>query len=140
MMGTVTRVLGVDPGLNTTGYGVIDVVGGKVQLVEAGVIRSTAKLTLPERLQELFDGLSEVLTALNPHVMSIEQLYSHYERPTTAILMGHARGALLLSAAQRSMAARPLFTTSTSYPRASRPARCATRPTAARSRTPTRPW
>ena len=98
MMGTVTRVLGVDPGLNTTGYGVIDVVGGKVQLVEAGVIRSTAKLTLPERLQELFDGLTEVLTALNPHVMSIEQLYSHYERPTTAILMGHARGVLCLAA------------------------------------------
>ncbi|MCA9107345.1 MAG: crossover junction endodeoxyribonuclease RuvC, partial [Planctomycetales bacterium] len=55
MTGNVTRVLGVDPGLNTTGYGVIDVVGGKVRLVEAGVIRSTAKLTLPERLQELFD-------------------------------------------------------------------------------------
>lgn len=94
----VQRILGIDPGLNTTGYGVIDVRGGRLSLVEAGVIRSTAKLSLEERLLELHEGLTEVLESLKPAVMSIEKLYSHYERPTTAILMGHARGVLILAA------------------------------------------
>lgn len=97
------RILGVDPGLNTTGYGVIDIVGGAVKLVEAGVVRSTASLTLAERVAELHEGISDVITSLRPEAMAIEQLYSHYERPRTAILMGHARGVLCLAAAQNGL-------------------------------------
>jgi crossover junction endodeoxyribonuclease RuvC len=94
------RILGVDPGLNTTGYGVLEIAGRKPKLVEAGVVRSKASGTMPERIREIYDGISEVLTSLKPEVLALEKLYSHYDRPTTAILMGHARGVICLAAAE----------------------------------------
>lgn len=95
-----TRILGIDPGLNTTGYGVIEVAGNSMTLIEGGIVRSRRTDTLPVRLKSLSDGITDVIQSLSPDVISIEQLYSHYERPRTAILMGHARGVLVLSAAQ----------------------------------------
>ncbi len=92
------RVLGIDPGLNTTGYGVIEGTD-TLRLLEAGVIRG-GKGNLEKRLCELYRGVSEVLEQFRPAVLAIEQLYSHYERPRTAILMGHARGVICLAAAQ----------------------------------------
>ena len=94
------KILGIDPGLNTTGYGVIEVVGGQVRLCEAGVVRSKAKADIQTRLQEIHEGVTEVLQTHQPDMMSLEQLFSHYERPRTAILMGHARGVICLAAAQ----------------------------------------
>src|SRR4051812_4306491 len=93
-------VLGIDPGLNTTGYGVLDFANNQPRLVEAGVVRSKASRSLSERLKELHDGVAEILTSLKPEVLAIEELYSHYDRPTTAILMGHARGVIILAAAE----------------------------------------
>lgn len=93
------RVLGIDPGLNTTGYGVLDFTGRQPRLVEAGVVRGKAGAPLAERVQEIHTGIAEVIASLQPGVLAIEELYSHYERPTTAILMGHARGVILLAAA-----------------------------------------
>lgn len=90
-------VLGIDPGLNTTGYGLVDMTQRQPQLVEAGVIRSRRSDELQRRLRSLFDGLTEVLNGLKPDAVAIEELYSHYERPQTAILMGHARGVLCLA-------------------------------------------
>ena len=95
------RIVGIDPGLNVTGYGVVDVSAGDVKLVEAGVVRSTARGQLHSRLQEIFAGVSDVLQSFEPAAMAIEELYSHYERPRTAILMGHARGVICVAAAQR---------------------------------------
>ena len=97
------RILGVDPGLNTTGYGVIDVVSGKAKLVEAGVVRGKTRGSLEARLREIHTGIVEVIAALKPQVMALEQLYSHYARPRTAILMGHARGVIVLAAALADM-------------------------------------
>lgn len=94
------RILGIDPGLNTTGYGVLDFTSKQPRLVEAGVVRSKASGTLPERVKEIHDGVADVIATLKPEVVAIEELYSHYDRPTTAILMGHARGVILLSAAE----------------------------------------
>lgn len=93
------RVLGIDPGLNITGYAVIDQTPGKLTLVEAGVIRGQTKGSLTARLKEIHLGVLDVVQSLKPHVMAIEQLYSHYERPRTAIIMGHARGVICLVAA-----------------------------------------
>ena len=93
-------VLGIDPGLNITGYGVVEVSGRRIILREAGVVKSRRQDTLETRLAELHQGVSEVLQAFRPAVMAIEQLYSHYERPQTAILMGHARGVICLAAQQ----------------------------------------
>ena len=93
-------VLGIDPGLNITGYGLIKVVGGDPKLVEAGVVRSRAHDALEAKLMEIHRGVSELVAAFHPTVMALEPLYSHYERPTTAILMGHARGVICLAAGQ----------------------------------------
>jgi crossover junction endodeoxyribonuclease RuvC len=93
-------VLGIDPGLNTTGYGVLDFVSGQPRLIEAGVVRSKASGSLGERVKEIHDGVADIITSLGPEVLAIEELYSHYDRPTTAILMGHARGVIILAAAE----------------------------------------
>jgi crossover junction endodeoxyribonuclease RuvC len=93
------RVVGFDPGLNVTGYGVIDCRGGIVRLVEAGTIRSRGE-TLETRLATIHEGVRDVLQALTPAVMAIEQVFVHAKFPRTAILMGHARGVICLAAAQ----------------------------------------
>ncbi len=97
---TGTRILGIDPGLNITGYGVIEVTTAAPKLVEAGVVRSRRNDSMPQRLQQIYDGVADVVTSLQPASMSLEELYSHYERPRTAIIMGHARGAICLAAAK----------------------------------------
>jgi crossover junction endodeoxyribonuclease RuvC len=93
-------VLGIDPGLRTTGYGLLRAERGRLRLVEAGVVRAGERQPIEQRLKELYEGLRELLEQHPCHCMAIEQLYSHYERPQTAILMGHARGVLCLAAAQ----------------------------------------
>jgi len=94
-----TRVIGVDPGLNITGYGVLETTGARPVLCEAGVIRSRARDTLEQRLAEIHTGICDVLKAFHPSSMAVEQIYTHYKRPQTAILMGHARGVICLAAA-----------------------------------------
>jgi crossover junction endodeoxyribonuclease RuvC len=94
------RILGIDPGLNVTGYGVLEAVGGRLRLCEAGVIRGRSRDSLTGRLAEIHAGVADVIATLKPHVMALEELYSHYARPRTAILMGHARGVICLAAAQ----------------------------------------
>ena len=103
-------VLGIDPGLNTTGYGVLEVVGKRVKLLEGGVIRSKSK-ELAEKVKEIHDGLCEVIAAYKPTELALEELYSHYDRPTTAILMGHARGVICLAAAQNGITVHPYAAT-----------------------------
>ncbi|MGL6225397.1 MAG: crossover junction endodeoxyribonuclease RuvC [Thermoguttaceae bacterium] len=92
-------ILGIDPGLNTTGYGVIDFSTRKVRLLEGGIVRSKSK-EMATKVLEIYEGVREVISAFNPQSIAMEQLYSHYARPTTAILMGHARGAIALATAQ----------------------------------------
>jgi crossover junction endodeoxyribonuclease RuvC len=96
----LSRILGIDPGLNITGYGVIESVAGKIKVCEAGVVRGKTRDSLPARLKEIHDGVTDVIQSLKPDAMAIEQLYSHYDRPRTAILMGHARGVIVLAAIQ----------------------------------------
>jgi crossover junction endodeoxyribonuclease RuvC len=106
-LATGTRIVGVDPGLNVTGYGAVEVRGGAPNLLEAGVIRpGSSRLPIERRLAELYDSLTEALAEIRPAAVAIEQLYSHYERPRTAILMGHARGVICLAAAKRDI---PVF-------------------------------
>lgn len=96
----MTRILGIDPGLNTTGYGVMQVDAGRLVLCEAGVVRGRSRESLTARLAEIHEGVVDVIRSLAPGVMAVEQLYSHYKQPRTAILMGHARGVICLAAAQ----------------------------------------
>jgi crossover junction endodeoxyribonuclease RuvC len=94
------RILGVDPGLNVTGYGVVDVVGGKLRLCEAGIVRGRSRHSLTRRVAEIHEGIADVIRTLSPSVMALEELYSHYQRPRVAILMGHARGVICLAGAE----------------------------------------
>ena len=96
----MTRILGIDPGLNITGYGVIEPHNHGVRVIEAGVVRGKSRGSLEKRIKEIFDGVSDVIASLKPEAVAIEELYSHYDRPKTAILMGHARGVIVLAAAQ----------------------------------------
>ncbi len=96
-------IVGLDPGLAITGYCVLNIASGKPRLVEAGILRVSRAQTLEKRLLELFTGLREILESQDVDSIAIEQLYSHYERPRTAILMGHARGVLCMAAAQFDM-------------------------------------
>ena len=97
---SATRILGIDPGLNITGYGVLELGTGGPQICEAGVVRGKSRRSLTRRLVEIYDGVAEVIAGFEPGVMAIEELYSHYQRPRTAILMGHARGVICLAASQ----------------------------------------
>jgi len=63
------------------------------------MIRGRSRGDLPARLREIHEGLADVIQSLAPEVLALEELYSHYERPRTAILMGHARGVICLAAA-----------------------------------------
>ncbi|MCG8404470.1 MAG: crossover junction endodeoxyribonuclease RuvC [Phycisphaerales bacterium] len=92
-------ILGVDPGLDRTGYAVIETVCGRV--LDAGLIRSSPQVSLAKRLGEINNGIREVLSDHAVRVVAVEDLYAHYKHPRTAILMGHARGVVLLAAAQR---------------------------------------
>jgi crossover junction endodeoxyribonuclease RuvC len=96
-------ILGIDPGLDTTGYGVLEVRNDQVAVREAGVIRTTADESLGSRIEQIYDGMRELITSFQPAVMAVEQLHSVYEHPQTAILMGHARGVICLAAAQEAI-------------------------------------
>jgi crossover junction endodeoxyribonuclease RuvC len=92
------RVLGVDPGLRTTGYGVVDADGGTFRLVEGGVLRPKTTLSLEARLTQLHAAMLEVVRATRPDCMVVEELWSAPKHPPTAVLMGHARGVIALAA------------------------------------------
>ena len=94
------RILGIDPGLHICGYGCLQTGQGKDVLVEAGVFRTTESAPIETRLNQIADDLDSLLEKLKPGVVAVEQLYSHYEHPRTAILMGHARGVILQKCSQ----------------------------------------
>ncbi len=98
------RILGVDPGLQVTGYAVLERTLRGPHVCEAGIVRTTrgsATSDVASRVRCLYDGIVEVLDQFRPTVMVVEQLFSHYDHPRTAVLMAHARGVVLLAAAQR---------------------------------------
>lgn len=104
-MTTPRRILGVDPGLLTTGYGVIEVGAPGPILCEAGIIRGDEDKAadMAGRLLAIYSGMVEVIEQFQPQVLAVEQLYAHYKHPRTAILMGHARGVIFLTAGQRNL-------------------------------------
>jgi crossover junction endodeoxyribonuclease RuvC len=97
------RILGIDPGLQVTGYAVIE---SGPRVCEAGVIRSKEgkeRVELAQRIRHLYSGIEEVIEQYKPEVVVVEQLYAHYAHPRTAILMAHARGVVFLAAALRDL-------------------------------------
>ncbi len=94
------RVLGIDPGLHITGYGAVDFGSANPRIIEAGTIQTHTKAEMPQRLAQIHADLTEIIRELKPDVVAIENIYSHYKHPRTAILMAHGRGVILLAAEQ----------------------------------------
>ena len=96
-------VLGVDPGTQLTGYGVIRADNpASPSLIECGVIRTQARDPLPARLREIYDGVSELLERHTPDVLSVEDVF-YARNVRTTVTLGHARGVILLAGAQHSV-------------------------------------
>jgi len=93
------RILGIDPGLNVTGYGLIDAIRGEAVLLEGGVIRIPPKLPIEQRLSTLFYGIQEIILEFQPALLSLEEVHTQYKRPIVGVMMGHARGVICLAAA-----------------------------------------
>ena len=105
------KILGIDPGLQVCGYACMEAGDGDEKLVEAGVFRTPNDLTLAERLNRIAADVSEILENFKPDVVAVEELYSHYAHPKTAILMGHARGVILQKCAETSVEVRSFSAT-----------------------------
>jgi crossover junction endodeoxyribonuclease RuvC len=91
-----TRILGIDPGLNRTGYGVIEVDGSRLVCLDAGVIRVPAG-ALAGRLRVILDGLARVIADTRPHRAAIEKVFVNVN-PQATLLLGQARGAAICAA------------------------------------------
>ncbi|MCM8796875.1 MAG: crossover junction endodeoxyribonuclease RuvC [Candidatus Omnitrophica bacterium] len=93
-------ILGVDPALTVTGYGVIDAGGNSIFLIEAGVVITHSRDKLPQRLKKIYFATTKLLSEIKPDVLVLEKLYAHYRHPTTAYLLGQARGVICLACAE----------------------------------------
>ncbi len=98
---TPMLIAGIDPGLNTTGYAVLDVAGPTPVIKDAGICTTKASIPLPQRLHALDTDIAAILDQWHPARLGVEKLYAHYNHPRTAVQMGHARGVILAAAARR---------------------------------------
>lgn len=94
------RILGVDPALCITGYGVIDFKKDKLSLVEAGIISTSSKQEISKRLDRINCAIENLISDTRPEVIVVEKLYAHYRHPTTSYILGQARGVICLAAAK----------------------------------------
>ncbi len=116
------RILGIDPGLQVCGYACIET-GENVEksptlhsygdgaLIEAGVCRTPNTPPIEIRLNQIAQDIQSLLKKFSPDIVAVEELYSHYAHPKTAILMGHARGVILQSCAEAAIEVRSFSAT-----------------------------
>ena len=93
------RILGIDPGLRRTGWGIVESDGSRLAFIACGVVTSDGDLTLPDRLRQLHDGLAEVIQGHMPHEAAVEETFVNRD-PQSALKLGQARGIALLAPAQ----------------------------------------
>ncbi|HSX48506.1 MAG TPA: crossover junction endodeoxyribonuclease RuvC [Candidatus Nanoarchaeia archaeon] len=96
------RILGIDPGTATTGFGCIEITGPKTEFIGAGVISTAAGLEMGERLATIYTELNELIREFKPDKVAVELLF-FARNVTTAITVGQARGIIILSAAQHNL-------------------------------------
>ena len=99
------RVLGVDPGTQRTGYGLVESAGGALSLLECGVIRTSSRAELPTRLVEIHRALLEVIDRTDPACVVVEGVF-HGRNVRSMVVLAHARGVAVLTAAERDV---PVF-------------------------------
>ena len=96
------RILGIDPGLRVTGYGVITRAGQKISYLTSGVVRTPEKGTLPDRLDAILSGLGEVIDGWHPEQIAVEKVFVNIN-PQSTLLLGQARGAAICAAVSRKL-------------------------------------
>ena len=101
------RILGVDPGTRIVGYGVIDLKGNRLQPVASGVIRTTPGADIPVRLEQIWNGLREVIKRTSPDVAAVESVF-HGRNTQSLIKIGEARGVILLAVAAEGIEVRSI--------------------------------
>lgn len=94
------RILGIDPGLQVSGYACLESAFDEFKLIEAGVFRIPADQAMEARLNQIAEDIEAILKKYKPEIVAVEELYSHYAHPKTAILMAHARGVILQKCCQ----------------------------------------
>ena len=99
----MTRILGIDPGSRLTGYGVVDAAAGRLDFVVCGVVKTTTGQSLAYRLNEIFEGLNEVIQVHRPVVAGVEEVFLS-SNPRSALKLGHARGVAVVTAMQNGLA------------------------------------
>lgn len=92
----MTRIIGIDPGTGILGFGILEVTSRQMKLVDAGVIKTPPHTPLEDRLVDIFDNLSQIISETKPEIMSIERLF-FAQNVTTAIGVSHARGVAMLT-------------------------------------------
>jgi len=93
-------ILGVDPGLDTTGYGLIEKKQSVLKFIDAGFIKTSSRHNLDIRLLKIFEEITKIFKKYAPDAVVLEKLYAHYKHPVTACLLGHARGAICIACSQ----------------------------------------
>ncbi|SVE28486.1 uncharacterized protein METZ01_LOCUS481340 [marine metagenome] len=92
------NILGIDPGLGTTGYGIISNINNEMELVDFGTIKTSPKDSLSKRLKIIFDYISELIIKYKPSIFSIEEIF-YSNNVKSSLLLGHARGVAIAAAA-----------------------------------------
>ena len=92
-------VLGVDPGSLRTGYGAVETDGRRHRLVEMGALAPGQRLSLPDKLRRIHDGVAGILDRLRPDALAVEDVF-HSANTRTALVLGHVRGVVLLAGAE----------------------------------------
>ncbi len=105
------RILGIDPGLQVCGYACLETDADKEKLIEGGVIRIDTRQAIEIKLNKIAEDTRSLLENFKPDIVAVEELYSHYAHPKTAILMGHARGVILQKCAQAAIEVRSFSAT-----------------------------
>ena len=91
------KVLGIDPGLGNTGYGIVSAVNNNFELIDFGVIKTNSKDKLAHRLQIIFNEISQLITDHQPNIFSIEEIF-YSKNVKSSLLLGHARGVSMAAA------------------------------------------
>ena len=91
------RILGIDPGSRTTGYGMVDSEGNRLRHIDNGIVATNPKDPLAQRLKAIYDGVTRIITAYQPEVVAVEQIFLA-KNPQAALVLGHARGTAILAA------------------------------------------
>lgn len=97
------KIIGIDPGTRSTGYGILEVQKDKILLLEAGTIHPKSTQALKDRIHHIYCVLEEILAQYHPEMLILEKLFAHHSYPMTSSILGHVRGVICLLCAQKNI-------------------------------------